>query len=354
MSGRAGHGYDSAHPAVQALLNTPAGELTARRAQLQAAAQAAGLSADDIREVLNSRRELPRPLLPGERAILLAVLNYQDFDGRDELVAQVDAARVDGYCGCGCATVDLTVDPAAPSAPKGYWPIPNEAIVIDAAGEPIGGIIIFVDGGYLLMLQILSDQQPISPLPPLDRLQPFGRTSWRRADDEDTIATALAQAVANYAAGGIGSTPLPYRALGSTLPYRAIGSTPLPYKVIGPLDDLLRKHGGDDIQSVSVEEFLPTRITIIGVSHVLPDAASTHRPHVAWGGLFEATFQLDKARGAVTALTIRTVNELSISRGDAPEWDPADVQSWRETLRIIASRSTNDEDWADVLHYEFD
>jgi hypothetical protein len=327
VSDHVGRGYDSAHPAVQALLNTPAAELTARRAELQATAEAAGMSTDDIKEVLNSRRELPRPLLPEERATLLSLLDYQDFEGRDELVAQVDAARVDGYCGCGCATVDLTVDPAAPSAPKGNWPIPNEAIVIDAAGEPIGRIIIFVDGGYLLMLQILSDQRPISPLPPLDRLQPFGRPSRRRADDEDAIARALAQAVTNYAAEGTGSTPLPHQ-------------------ITGRLDDLLYRHGADGIVDVAVEEFLPTRITIIGFSYFLDDPM--------WKGLFEATFQLDKAGGAVTALTIRVVDVRRISRGEAPEYrDPYYGQSWRETLRIIASRPTTDGDWEHVLHYEF-
>jgi hypothetical protein len=67
MSGPAGHGYDPTHPAVLALLNMPAPDLAARRADLQAAAQAAGLSPDQIGRVLNSRPELPRPLLPVER-----------------------------------------------------------------------------------------------------------------------------------------------------------------------------------------------------------------------------------------------------------------------------------------------
>ncbi len=119
------HGYDPADPAVQALLNTPAPELAAHRAELQAAAHAAGLSPDQIGRVLNTRAELPRPLLPEERATLLALLNYADFDGRDALLAQVDSARVDWYCGCGCATVTLTLDPAAPSAGRTYRPIPN-------------------------------------------------------------------------------------------------------------------------------------------------------------------------------------------------------------------------------------
>ena len=172
-----GHGYDSAHPAVQALLNTPTPELAARRAELQAAAQAAGLSPDQIGKILNSRPELPRPLLSKERATLLALLSYADFEGRDALVKQVDSARVDRYCGCGCATVNLSVDLAAPSARKTYRPIPNEAKVVDVNGENIGGVIVFADDGYLSNLEIFWYDEPISPFPPLDRLQVFKQSS---------------------------------------------------------------------------------------------------------------------------------------------------------------------------------
>ena len=173
MSGPTDHEYNSAHSAVQALLNTPAPELAARRAKLQAAAQASGLSPDEIGQILNSRPELPRPLLLEERATLLALLNYADFKGRDALVEQVDSARVKWYCGCGCATVNLSVEPAAPSARKTWRPIPNEAIVVDLNGENIGGVIVFADDGYLSSLEIFWYDEPISPFPPLDRLKPF-------------------------------------------------------------------------------------------------------------------------------------------------------------------------------------
>jgi hypothetical protein len=166
-------GYDSTHPAVLALLDTPAPELAARRAALQAAAYAAGLSPDQIGAVLNSRAELPRPLLPEERATLLALLNYADFEGRTALLEQVDSARVEWYCGCGCATVNLRVDPAAPSARETYRPIPNEATVVDLCGADIGGIIVFADDGYLSNLEIFWYDEPISPFPPLDRLRLF-------------------------------------------------------------------------------------------------------------------------------------------------------------------------------------
>jgi len=163
--------YDPAHRAVRALIDTPAPELAARRAELQAAANAAGLGPDEIGELLNSRPELPRPLLSEERAALLALLNYDNFEGRDALLEQVDSARVSWYCGCGCATVNLVVDPEAPSAGRTYRPIPSEANVVNAAGEYIGGVIVFADDGYLSNLEIYWYEEPISPFPPLDRLR---------------------------------------------------------------------------------------------------------------------------------------------------------------------------------------
>ena len=78
---------------------------------------------------------------PEERETLLALLDYSDFDGRDALLEQVDSARVDSHCGC---------------------------------GETIGGVIVFVDDGYLSSLEIYSiAYEPISQFPPLDRLRLF-------------------------------------------------------------------------------------------------------------------------------------------------------------------------------------
>jgi hypothetical protein len=113
----------------------------------------------------------PRPLRPEESAALLALLNHADFDGRDSLLAQVDFARVVGYCGCGCATVDLAVDSAAPASSSGS-PIPNEATVLGADGEPIGGVLVFVRDGYLTSLEVYDyGGVPISPFPPTSRLR---------------------------------------------------------------------------------------------------------------------------------------------------------------------------------------
>jgi hypothetical protein len=163
--------------AIEALAYTPTEELVERRAELQAAAENAGLTPNEIEAVLNARLELPRPLLPIERDTLLAILGYADFEGRDELLAQVDAAMVDGYVGCGCASVGLVVKPDAPRAPTAPNPVPNCADVFDAEGEFIGGILLFLLDGYLSFLEIHGYLEPhgISPFPPIDQLEIIGR-----------------------------------------------------------------------------------------------------------------------------------------------------------------------------------
>jgi hypothetical protein len=104
----------------------------------------------------------------------LALLNYADFDGRDALLDQADAARVVGFCGCGCATVDLAVD-AARSATSVAHPIPNEAVVLDDEGAAIGGVLVFVREGYLASLEVYDfNGVPISPFPSTDRLRVRG------------------------------------------------------------------------------------------------------------------------------------------------------------------------------------
>ena len=104
----------------------------------------------------------------------MAVLAHHDFDGRDALLAQVDAAHVVGYCGCPCASVSLSVDRSSPAAPAGTRsPLPNEATVLNADGEGIGDVIVFHDDGYLSFLEVYAfGFEEISPFPSLDRLRP--------------------------------------------------------------------------------------------------------------------------------------------------------------------------------------
>ncbi len=157
--------------ALRALRDTPAAELTVRRAELQDAAQREGATPEEVAAVLNARPDLPRPLLPDERRTLLTVLQQAEFPGRDALLAQADAASVVGYCGCGCASVQLAVADGPPAATETGSPIPSEATVVDEDGEPIGGILVFLtDDGYLSLLEVYDYGDRISPFPPAERL----------------------------------------------------------------------------------------------------------------------------------------------------------------------------------------
>jgi hypothetical protein len=160
------------HEALRALRDTPAAELVVRRVDLQDAAQREGLTPEEVEAVLNARPDLPRPLLPGERQTLLTVLRQADFPGRDALLAQADTATVVGYCGCGCASVHLAVADGLPAGAETSSPIPNEVTVMDADGEPIGGILVFLTDGYLSLLEVYDYGERISPFPPVEQLRP--------------------------------------------------------------------------------------------------------------------------------------------------------------------------------------
>lgn len=104
----------------------------------------------------------PEPLPLGVAATLDALLSEADPVSR-ALRAQIPFARVTGRCGCGCATVDLTVDRAAvPPAPAHDNPVADEwyAVPKDA------GVMVFTDAGYLSLLEIYSTaDEPITTWP---------------------------------------------------------------------------------------------------------------------------------------------------------------------------------------------
>jgi hypothetical protein len=115
---------------------------------------------------------MKRPLSTDERSAIMALLEHADFDGRDALLAQVDDAHVVGGCGCGCAPVTLAVGSRIPADDTVAHPIPNEATVLDASGESVGGVLLFVRDGLLRELEVYDYAgTPIFPFPPLQRLR---------------------------------------------------------------------------------------------------------------------------------------------------------------------------------------
>jgi hypothetical protein len=117
---------------------------------------------------------VPERALNPEEARVLDRLLAVDFPDAGTLRAQLPHARVVGRCDCGCATVDLSVDRsrAKPATLVRGRPIPSEAVVLGDNAEPIGGVIVFLDDGYLSMLEVYAfGNSPIQEWPPLDRLE---------------------------------------------------------------------------------------------------------------------------------------------------------------------------------------
>jgi hypothetical protein len=105
---------------------------------------------------------MTEPLPHGAAATLRALLTGTDPVGA-ALRAQIPYTRVTRRCGCGCATVDLVVDPArVPPAPAhdnpaadAWYAVPDDA-----------GVLVFTVDGYLASLEIYSTaDEPITDWP---------------------------------------------------------------------------------------------------------------------------------------------------------------------------------------------
>ncbi len=117
------------------------------------------------------RTDRPTPLDSSERALLLGLLAH-DFAGVEALRVQALAVEAVPGCVCGCGTIELT--PLGTDLPRSdaESPVPVAGDVLDAAGEPVGGLLLFVEDGLLSALEVYSeaDVDPL-PLPSADRVR---------------------------------------------------------------------------------------------------------------------------------------------------------------------------------------
>jgi hypothetical protein len=100
-----------------------------------------------------------RALTRTERSLLDSLLDHE-FDGVAELRVQVEHATASSGCECGCGMIDLHVPPHLPVS-SAAGPVPVEGTVLDASGEPIGGVLLFVEHGRLAGLEIYSNDEPL-------------------------------------------------------------------------------------------------------------------------------------------------------------------------------------------------
>ena len=112
-----------------------------------------------------------RPLTTTERA-LLDVLLDDEFAGAAELRVQARRATASTGCECGCVTIDLHVPDDVPVSAAGTAPV--EGTVVDADGEPIGAVLLYVEQGRLAGLEVHSLDEPL-PAVLRPRRAPAGR-----------------------------------------------------------------------------------------------------------------------------------------------------------------------------------
>lgn len=103
-------------------------------------------------------------------AAVLDVLLAHEFEGVDPLRAQATDLLGRRGCDCGCGTIGLV--PQSPDAPRSSAPspVPVEAPVVDSAGEPVGGVLLFVKDGLLSSLEVYSFAEEPLQMPETTRL----------------------------------------------------------------------------------------------------------------------------------------------------------------------------------------
>jgi hypothetical protein len=109
-----------------------------------------------------------------ERRILERLLQYHEFDGRDELLTQLESTTArtilehhDNY-----GSIELCVNQPTPARVR--YRVPVEAEYLDDDGVPVWVLLHVNRGGLMCELEICrADGQPLISPPVPERLEPF-------------------------------------------------------------------------------------------------------------------------------------------------------------------------------------
>jgi hypothetical protein len=123
-----------------------------------------GVTEDSQREKVGVR-----PLTRSELTLLDALLGHE-FHGVHELRVQARQVRASPGCICGCGTLELHVPNTVLRSSAGS-PVPVEGTVVGADGEPIGGLLLFLDDGRLSALEVYSLVDDPLPMPLPERVR---------------------------------------------------------------------------------------------------------------------------------------------------------------------------------------
>jgi hypothetical protein len=106
------------------------------------------------------RSDDPTPLVRAEVELLEGFLSH-DFPGVEALRAQTRGLLAKRGCTCGCGTIDLI--PQGEDLPRSTAAdlVEVSGHVLDADGEPIGGVVLWLAGGLLNSLEVYWYDRPI-------------------------------------------------------------------------------------------------------------------------------------------------------------------------------------------------
>lgn len=113
----------------------------------------------------------PRSLSAREADTLRFLLSVDD-DRLEPLRAQAATAYVTGTCGCGCATIHLAVDRERTPAAVDLCGMVASADARPVEGDLGSGLLLFLDDGWLSLLEIWWIDVPPPEFPPVPAFEP--------------------------------------------------------------------------------------------------------------------------------------------------------------------------------------
>jgi len=102
-------------------------------------------------------------------SVVLAAAVSGDWEGASELRSQLPGLLARRGCSCGCGSIELKTRQGMPARTVPS-PAPCEGIVLGAAGEVVGGLLLWVRDGLLDWLEVYWYDEPL-PVPALDRVR---------------------------------------------------------------------------------------------------------------------------------------------------------------------------------------
>jgi hypothetical protein len=114
-------------------------------------------------------RDTPTPVTREQADLLDAFLSH-DFPGVETLRAQTPGLLARRGCLCGCGTIDLLPQRGGLEPSTAVSLVEVIGHVVDGDGNPVGGLMLWLEDGFLASLEVYSYDEPL-PLPAVNRVE---------------------------------------------------------------------------------------------------------------------------------------------------------------------------------------